>query len=708
MRPSFLVRFLVRSSLAILGHIFFLVPCASSLPIAIRPTGASASIANTPGLAGVESMAPLRVRMIERSLSRRSFQIGDIIVRKTNTRSHIISPRRNTLVVTGELYPSLDAAKAREGTIGHIVLTKTYLDLGRGGRKRRSSWYGLLDLPELPRTLRTRSSGAVEVAINPERNGASCGTLPDTEGPRQEAHSTVRGTDRVTHSAPELSQSLAADTSPEAGSIVDLLVLYTSAARDAAGGTSGIISEIAAAVASANIGLKASQIVGASYRVVAVEETSYNDAPNQSQAWVKEMTNPSSSYAAAVKSRRDQLGADIVGVVMQSKDPYCGITHQLWGDHVATTGGCYQYPGVPRSTCTPASDRAFLAVSRQCFARHSLLHELGHQGGAQHHFDEVQTLSGIKLCGVFPDACGHSFMDAEGIPYRSVMASDPALGVRINQFSNAAVAFQGATTGVSGQRDNARAVRATFSFVASYRTTPAPIATPVPTATATPDTTPTVIPPSPTPILQTSTPTPSATSSPTPIPPPALEPEPEATTAVVATAIPMPPTTSPAPEIIAPEIIPEAPLPSTPGATTRLPGEDGQMPSPNSAAAGSGNSSARGPNLTLVKTGGTEAATASPSGKGTIFVLNVQNIGAITSPPTSVMVKYGRVTLGRRSTPAIKAGGVARVLIRSNFKLRAGSQLTARVDPENFIVETDEKDNAVRWRWQRKRKKERR
>jgi len=211
---------------------------------------------------------------------------------------------------------------------------------------------------------------------------------------------------------------------------IDVLVVYTAAARAAAGGTSGMLATIQSAVAAANTSYLNSRIA-TRLRLVHAAEVAYNEASatfSTHLQWVN--TN------AGVAALRNTYGADLVDMIVEDGES-CGIGYLLGGSFSVTPVSC--------------------AVGNLSFA-----HELGHNMGCTHNPED--TSGG----GAFPYSYGH--WNASG-GFRTVMSyATPCPGcVRLQFFSNPSVSYLGFPTGVANQRDNARTINATDQQVANYR-----------------------------------------------------------------------------------------------------------------------------------------------------------------------------------------------------------------------------------------------
>ena len=254
--------------------------------------------------------------------------------------------------------------------------------------------------------------------------------------------------------------------------IVDVAVVYTQSARDAAGGVAAIEAEIDLMVAATSQAYEAS---GVHHRLALVErsEVPYTETGNSSLD-LRRLADPSDGHMDEVHEMRDRVGAD--------------LAHLVVGD--SNVGGLAYLPG------------AFSLGRRCCFA-----HELGHNMGLGHDRYTVQVLidqTGGSLrphplygyvnqrafeAGAAPSSCWGTIMayatqcaDA-GLPFRGVA-----------RFSNPRQAYEGAPLGVpytgngesglTGPADASAVLNATGPAMALLRDRPAGLNLP-PTAVGT-------------------------------------------------------------------------------------------------------------------------------------------------------------------------------------------------------------------------------
>jgi hypothetical protein len=243
-------------------------------------------------------------------------------------------------------------------------------------------------------------------------------------------------------------QDLSADGSTAA---IDILVIYTPAARTRAGGVSAIQSQLANAVALTNTAFQRSG-VNAVLTTVGLQEVPYAEAAGGLSADLSAIS-PGGTLSATMEAMRTSTGADLVALVTGRS---------------SSSGGC----GV--AWLGPSSGYGFSVTEQACqyAGQWTFSHELGHNFGARHAAGDSSDTS--PACPSY--ACGYR----QG-SIRTLMAYyvSGAATSRILNYSSATVrepAVTGEPTGSSLQ-DNARRLAETAGVVAAYRAA-------VPSATA--------------------------------------------------------------------------------------------------------------------------------------------------------------------------------------------------------------------------------
>ena len=145
---------------------------------------------------------------------------------------------------------------------------------------------------------------------------------------------------------------------------IDVAVVYTPAARDAAGGVAAIEAEIDLMVAETN---QAYATSGVNHRVALVErsEVTYVE-PGDSDLDLDRLLEPSDGHLDEVHALRDRVGADLVHLIVGEADDICGKAYR---------------PGV-------------FSLSKQDCGGLTFAHELGHNMGLRHDRYQVHQKQG--------------------------------------------------------------------------------------------------------------------------------------------------------------------------------------------------------------------------------------------------------------------------------------------------------------------------
>ena len=247
---------------------------------------------------------------------------------------------------------------------------------------------------------------------------------------------------------------------------IDVAVVYTSGARDAAGGVAAIEAEIDLMVAETNQAYAAS---GVHHRVALVDrsELSYTET-GDARRDLDRLLDPSDGHLDEVHTLRDEVGADLVHLIVGEADDICGRARIL-GVFGLTLQGC--------------GGRTFA-------------HELGHNMGLRH--DRYAQLNSDSESGRGPVTPDPSFgyvnqraFASGALPssrWRSIMAYNTQCDdagffcSKLLRFSNPrqryngdplGVPFGSGGSGVTGPADAAAVLNATGPAVALWRDPPA-------------------------------------------------------------------------------------------------------------------------------------------------------------------------------------------------------------------------------------------
>ncbi len=241
------------------------------------------------------------------------------------------------------------------------------------------------------------------------------------------------------------------DLEPEAalddGSLIDVMVVYTPAARVAQGGTSAMLSLINLAISETNTAYGNSSIVQR-VRLVHAAEVSLTESDIGTDL---ERLTDTDGVIDNVHTLRETYKADMVSLFGEgyTSAGACGVAWLMSGNN----------PGF--------ESHAFSVVDRTCATGYySFGHEIGHNQGLNHaRVDPVGA-------GAYDYSYGYKDPDEA---FRTVMAYDcPGGCPRVSHFSNPTVFYGGKTTGISDTEpdsaDNAKSLNNTRITVANWRT----------------------------------------------------------------------------------------------------------------------------------------------------------------------------------------------------------------------------------------------
>lgn len=300
---------------------------------------------------------------------------------------------------------------------------------------------------------------------------------------------------------PSGARAAAQDTCRDDGSVVDVMVVYTGAAREALGGTPAMQSWINARISQMNTANNVSEVTF-DINLVHTGEVDYAESGDFSTDLLR-LLQEDDGYLDQVHALRTQHRADLVALIIaEGHDNICGMAYVMsepadWFDQFAFGVTALDHPGPIYCHST------------------TLSHEFGHNFGNHHDHDHA------TWDGAFPYS--HGYQSVSGA-FRTIMAYDcPGGCPTSNYWSNPDVTLFGEPTGIDyavdplRAADNVESMEQVADIVANFRkqcelTPPTPTPTTVPTAT-----------PSPT---ATSTPAPTPTLAPSPTPQPTAKPKP--------------------------------------------------------------------------------------------------------------------------------------------------------------------------------------
>ena len=229
------------------------------------------------------------------------------------------------------------------------------------------------------------------------------------------------------------------------GSQIDLMVVYTPAARAAAGGTAAMNALIDLSVSNSNTAY-ANSGVTQRLRLVHRVEVSYVENTTNMGLDLSRLASPSDGFADEVHTLRNTYGADFVTLLTTGTDA-CGI-------------------GYVMQTCRRPSRRTPSTSPRELRRGQPLMaHELGHNMGLQHDF------ANAGFAGAYPYAYGYQ----DPGNFRTVMAYPCSARMPADAYFSTPLRTWRPPVGVAGAANNALALNNTAPTTANFRASVGPV-----------------------------------------------------------------------------------------------------------------------------------------------------------------------------------------------------------------------------------------
>jgi len=269
-----------------------------------------------------------------------------------------------------------------------------------------------------------------------------------------------RADDRVYIPQSEMNTSsttpkIAASTLTDDGSVIDVLVVYTSDASNALGGVTQINAEINKSIIYANEAL-ANSCATFRYRLVATGQVNYAEENDIFAALYKEQ-NGTINLAGLPETYK----ADLVQMVIKNGNGYCGLAFVYGGESYSANYG-YSVVALAGSSVNFSNNRCPTST---------VAHELGHNGGLSH--DRYETTENLLLKDGSHYA-GYGFVDTLH-RVRSIMSYSnecSALGLScevVPYYSNPDILRDGTPFGVAGTVDAVSILNTHAKTIANYR-----------------------------------------------------------------------------------------------------------------------------------------------------------------------------------------------------------------------------------------------
>ena len=308
----------------------------------------------------------------------------------------------------------------------------SYTWFGRLAHEEYSSFVLVMEQGVMAASIRAPGKGLFQIGFL----GAGVHVIREID--ESKLHPCGAGSGHVVQAGRERARTVSSGTCVDDGSQIDVLVVYTPAARITMGGTAAIKGRIQLSVDIANNDY-ANSLINPRLKLVRTAEIDYDE----SGLALSLLRDPDDGVMDEVHDLRDEFHADLVSLIVEDLPGLCGVAAIM----------------LP---LTPFEHLAFSVVKRSCLGGFAFAHELGHNMGCAH------GRAGTNR-GFFDYSFGYSFVGDSGQTWSTVMAA----GIRIPNFSNPNVLSDGQPTGVAAgnpdSADNARTINETALIIANFR-----------------------------------------------------------------------------------------------------------------------------------------------------------------------------------------------------------------------------------------------
>ena len=264
--------------------------------------------------------------------------------------------------------------------------------------------------------------------------GPECGVIDQPfpaslQQRRKDSDTTTDATEPVPSSRETPASPAAADSGEE----VNVLVAYTASARSGAGNIDALIRNF---LDDTNR-IYANSLIRPRIRLVHSYQTEYVQDDDMTID-LQRLRAPNDGFMDDVHDRRNQYGADLVGLLVGRRSNWCGYA-KLYSGH---------------------QSNGFSVTSQTC-GSYTFAHEIGHNQGA-HHDPDTDTNERFPY--------GHGLCNNRD-NWRTVMSYNFNQSCRPSapHFSNPNVSYRGVPTGDESTRNNVRVLNETAHHVANFR-----------------------------------------------------------------------------------------------------------------------------------------------------------------------------------------------------------------------------------------------
>ncbi len=229
------------------------------------------------------------------------------------------------------------------------------------------------------------------------------------------------------------------------GKLITVLIVYTTAAKNAAGGSAAIKAEIDQAISLANTGFNNSGI-DLQFALAHHQEVTYSETNFDFSTALSRLQGKNDGYMDNVHSIRATYNADVVVLLCQHSSNTLGIGYVM-----QQVGNYFK-------------DWSFSVVARVAISGFTVHHEIGHNMGCAH------DRANASVTGAYSYSYGYQATDRS---FRTVMAYNCVGGCpRVNYFSNPNVNYNGQPTGIvhtaGDAADNSRSLGNTKMTTANF------------------------------------------------------------------------------------------------------------------------------------------------------------------------------------------------------------------------------------------------